>query len=171
MTPVSAMAIGVLGSPGGVPTEIHMGRVPPLEARVDELQASILQLKRQRKLFVAAAGELEAAGPGIGDAGREKLDKLYRATDSTDEKMEQVAALCDQLAQQIEQHRKFDLTVGQMICPGAVLFIRDLAYEFREKISGGMMITCDAAGKPKIGGGRKGGLPLGEMTTVRSADA
>ena len=171
MTPVSAIAIGTLGSPAGVPTEIHMGRVPALEAKVEQLHASLVELKRQRKLFVTATAELEAKGPSIGDVGREKLDKLYGATDTIDEKMEQVAALCTRLGQQIEQNRKFDLTVGQMICQGTVLFIKDLAYEFRERMSGGAMVTCDATGKPKIGGGRKGGVPLGDLTTVRSADA
>ncbi|USN98334.1 MAG: DUF342 domain-containing protein [Phycisphaeraceae bacterium] len=160
--------IGVIGGPGGVETEVVVGRlaeIEPLADRISHLTHAV-QVERER-----SEGELKALqerGKKLTSAQAERLTELQYSQVTCEDLVGRVGQAAAQLLNAAGSWTETKLIVRRAVYKGARIRLRNVVLEIRDMVQGPILLELDKAGSPHCHlRGASEPTPIGEIATIR----
>jgi uncharacterized protein (DUF342 family) len=142
------MQIGILGSPAGVPTQLHLASLPKLEASLLRIQAMADKLAGARKRVAGEYDVLRTLGGTLSNMDKERVTQFVFDLHNIDATCQRLAEAQQKIRDQIAARTCISLSVMRRVQRGVRLIIAGEHYEFHETLNGQLMIQAGANGRP-----------------------
>ncbi len=164
--------VGTLGSPGHVPTLVHLGSSPRISTALASLRDELTRIDRESAHVRHEASLLESQR-SIGEFSAARLAQLRERIAKWDARVEQLRAMLHDLESTYTQLRNPEITVTERLHTGAVLFADGWRAAFHADVRGPVTILLGSDGKFLVRDNRDGATTplLGIARIERSTHA
>lgn len=161
---VREIEIGVAGGPGGVPTEICVGRLPELESmaeRVEHLKHDVDLERDQTKAEYEALNQSK----NLTATQAERLTELQFLQITREELAGKIVQSCEHLLEAAAKSSRTSLMIHRAAYKGVRIRLRNAELRIREMVQGPIVLDLDPGGLPRCT--RQGQpVPIGEVAMI-----
>lgn len=162
---------GQLGSQGGAPTELVIGRMENLESLACEALELIPALERAARSATERLGHIQRSAVRYTPAQIEEMNRLRAEAEAAEASLTPLLGAVRRLAGSLEAHTEADLLVKRIIYPRVTIWLGGCRAEFEQAVRGAVRIRLDSKGRPfilDVAHGRT--MPLGDVAKVTPVD-
>jgi len=159
--------VGQLGSQGGAPTELVIGRMENLESLAREALEMIPMLERSARGAAERLGQLQRSAVKYTPAQIEEMNQLRIEAETAQTSLAPLLGAIRKLAGSLAAHTEANLQVKRTIYPRVTIWLGACRAEFETAVRGPVRIRMDSKGRPFIQDVARGrAMPLGDVAKV-----
>jgi len=163
--------VAQVGSEGGAPTDVILGRYPQLDRIAAALTELLLDAQKRSARKTTALKQLQSATKKLSPDQAEQMTELQCEAAMLGEKLRTAGASLESAWNLIKESGAPSLTVHRTIHAGSRIFLGGHKAEFKQDVSGPVRIDLDAKGVPRITDlGPETSLPLAKVARVLTDD-
>lgn len=169
-TVIGQVEIATIGAGSGTPTEIRLGAVPALEAKLVQLQTLQTKLTEKSDKIRMELDQLQARAKNLTPTEAERKTELMFEINPIDGQLEKCATSIQQMSDKIKAISTVHLVIHRAAHPGVVLTVGDAKFELKDRVNGPMTVLRDRAGEIVYRIGDSGSnLPIKQICDFRLA--